>query len=59
MTNIYTKDRKEIALYNTHRSLGRKFMLTQFPGDYIKWQQALKNYINYKHNERKNDCKGL
>jgi len=45
------KDRKEIALYNTHRSLGKKFMLTNFHLDYIKWQLALQKYLDYRYNK--------
>jgi hypothetical protein len=45
----YSKDRKEIALYNTSRSLGKKFMKTKTDEDYLAWQKALKEYVNYKH----------
>jgi len=48
MANTYNKDHKEIALYNTQRSLGKKFNESKSNEDYEVWQKALKEYFNYK-----------
>jgi len=53
MSNIYNKDRKEIALHNTSISLGKKFMQTQTDEDYIIWQKALKDYWEYFYSKGK------
>jgi hypothetical protein len=41
------KDRREIALKNTSKTLGKKFLKTNSQDDYNAWQDALHNYTKY------------
>lgn len=36
-----------MALCNTSRTLGKKYLETQLDEDYQKWQKALNEYLNY------------
>jgi hypothetical protein len=47
------KDRKQIALHNTSRSLAKKFLQSKTDEDYQKWQKAMRDYIDYVKNKIK------